>query len=69
MGSFDQDSSFLLATHDDTRIFNHDLNPIMEHNSSHLSHDDDNYLRVPPSQAHTISSEFDKLETCLAQEN
>ena len=42
----------------------------MEHNSSHSSHDDDDdSLRVPPSQVDKIISEFDKLETWLAWEN
>ena len=41
----------------------------MEHNSSNSSHDEDDSLWAPPSQFDKLSSEFDKLETWLAQEN
>ena len=62
MGSFDHDSFFLPRTYDDTHIYTHDLNPIMEHNSSHSSHDDD-ALRVLPLQVDKLSNEFHKLDT------
>ena len=50
-----------------THIFSHDFNPIVEHKSSHSSHDD--ALRVFPSQVDNISNGFDKLDTWLSQEN
>ena len=52
---------------DNSHIFPNDLNPIMNYNSSHSSHDEDDDLRFPPLQVDNISSEFDKLETWLAQ--
>lgn len=69
MGSFDHDSYFLPRTHNETHIFIHDLNYIMEHKYSHSSHDEDVSLRVPPLQVYKLSSEFEKLETWLAQED
>jgi hypothetical protein len=41
----------------------------MDHKSSRSSHDGGDSLRVPPLQVDKISSELDKLETWLAQEN
>lgn len=69
MGSFDHDSSFLPRTHDDTNIFSHDLNPIMDHNSSHLSRDEDESLRDLASQVGKLSHEFDNLESWIGKEH
>ena len=69
MHSFHHDSSFVPRTHEDTNIFSHDLKPIIEHNYSHASHDEDEALIFSPSQDEKSSHEFGKLKTWLVQEN
>ena len=46
-----------------------DPNPSMKHGSSHLCHDEDEALRVPPKQVDNIAIEIDKMHDWFLQEN
>ena len=61
MAHFDQDSSSPLFKNLSDPMVSHDLNPSMEHDSSHSSHDEAEALRVPPKQIHKIATEIDKM--------
>ena len=59
----------IMLLDDDFNIFPQDINPIIEHNSSHSSHVKDKDLRVHPSQVDKLSHEFDKFKNWHVQEN
>jgi hypothetical protein len=69
MGTFEPESSSpLLRILNETSILPNS-NPLMEKNSSHSSHDEDDALRVPPEQVQKLSNELDKMGNWLLQEN
>lgn len=69
MGSFDPESSIYPRNLDEINMNPNDINPIIENNSSHSYHDEDEALRVPPMQVQKLSHDFEKFEQWLGQEN
>ena len=61
MGTFEIESSspFLRISFVTLILLN--CNPLMEKNSSHSSHYEDDSLRVPPKQVQKLSTELDKM--------
>ena len=65
MGTFEpKSSSPLLRILDETFILL-DSNSLMEQNSSHSSHDEDDALRFPLEQVQKLSNELDKMGNWL----
>lgn len=62
MGSFDPEPSIFLMNLDEINMHTNDINPIIENNSSHSSHNEHEALRVPPMQVQKLSNDFEKFE-------
>ena len=61
MGTFEPESSSSFLRIPDEPLILPNYNPLMEENSSHSSHDEDDALRFPPEQVQKISTELDKM--------
>ena len=69
MGTFEPESSSPFLRILDDPLILPNSNPLIEKNSSHSSHDEDDALSISPKQVQKLSTKLDKMGNWLLQEN